>query len=99
MRAKLYAMPISLCSITTSTRTQNGSSTSERTRVVPGVFGGSGREFTLLRGPENYYENGNCRNCTLRLCRSGESGSLQLMVIEESLDRNARISTCLTFRT
>ena len=98
MRVKLCAMPIWLCSTTTGTQTLNGSSTSERHSGGPWCFWGERPGFHAQHGRDDCYENGNCRNCTLRQCRSGGLGSLQLMSIEESLDRNARISTCLTFR-
>ncbi len=67
-------------------------------RVVHGVFGVSGRDFTNRRGPDGCCENGNSRSCMRHRCRSGGLGSLRLMSIEESLVRSALISTCRTFR-
>ena len=67
-------------------------------REVHGVSGVSGRDFDSQHGPGGCCANGNSRNCTRRRCRSGELESLRSMGIEESLVRNALISTCRTFR-
>ena len=62
-----------------------------------GVFGVSGPGFINQRGPDGFCVSGNCRSCMRRQYRSGVLGSLRLMSTDESLVRDVRTLTYLTF--